>query len=27
LIREFLEFSGVSPTDYLNRYRKLIEST
>jgi AraC-like DNA-binding protein len=27
LIREFLEFSGVSPTDYLNRHRKLIEST
>src|SRR5262249_22669878 len=25
LIREFLEFSGLSPTDYLNRHKSLIE--
>ena len=25
LIREFLEFSGFSPTDYLNRHKNLIE--
>jgi AraC-like DNA-binding protein len=25
LIREFLEFSGLSPTDYLNRHKTLIE--
>ena len=24
-IREFLEFSGLSPTDYLNRHKRLIE--
>src|SRR5215510_9861443 len=26
LIREFLEFSGLSPTDYINRYKRFIES-
>src|SRR5262249_4703116 len=25
LIREFLEFSGLSPTDYINRHKRLIE--
>jgi len=25
LIREFLEFSGLSPTDYLNRHKSFIE--
>ncbi len=25
LIREFLEFSGLSPTDYLNRHKRFIE--
>ena len=24
-IREFLEFSGLSPTDYLNRHKSLAE--
>jgi AraC-like DNA-binding protein len=24
-IREFLEFSGLSPTDYMNRHKRLIE--
>jgi AraC-like DNA-binding protein len=27
LIREFLEFSGLSPTDYLNRHRGFINTT
>jgi len=26
LIREFLEFSGLNPTDYINRYKRFIES-
>lgn len=25
LIREFLEFAGVSPTDYLKRHKSLVE--
>src|SRR5215468_10975643 len=27
LIREFLEFSGLSPTDYISRHKRLIEPT
>jgi AraC-like DNA-binding protein len=27
LIREFLEFSGLTPTDYTNRHKRSIEPT